>query len=60
MDEKDEFMKPEAAKRYRRAIARINYLSQDRPDLSVAATPLARSIGKPRVGDDIGVKRVIR
>ena len=59
-EETEELMGPDAAKRYRRAVARINYMSQDRPDLSVAATYLARSMAKPRVGDDSGVKRVIR
>jgi len=58
--ENQELMNPEAARQYRRAVARINYLAADRPDLAVAATHLARTMAKPYVGDEQGVKRVIR
>ena len=58
--EEREEMDAEAGRQYRRAVARINYLSADRPDLAVAASHLARSMAKPLVGDEAGVKRVIR
>ena len=48
------------ATKYRRGVARINYLAQDRPDLAVAANLLARSMAHPKVGDEIKLKRVIR
>ena len=48
------------AKKYRRAAARINYLSQDRPDLNVAGRVLAMHMAKPMIGDDVLVKRVLR
>ena len=40
-------MPPEAATRYRRAAARLNYMSLDRMDLSFAAKEIARSMAKP-------------
>ena len=46
--------------RYRRAVARLNYLSQDRVDLNTASCLLSRSMAKPREGDDLKVKRVLR
>ena len=48
------------AKKYRRAVARINYLGQDRPDLNVAGRVLAMQMAKPMVGDEVLVKRVLR
>ena len=48
------------AKRYRRAVARINYMSQDRCDLSSASKVMPQSMSSPRVGDEAIVKRVIR
>ena len=48
------------AKKYRRAAARINYLSQDRPDLNVAARLLAMRMANPMCGDEVLVKRVLR
>ena len=48
------------AKRYRRAVARINYMSQDRCDLSSASKVLTQSMANPRAGDEALVKRVIR
>ena len=49
-----------SARRARRAIARINYMSQDRPDLSVAARLLSQRMAKPTSGTEVGMKRVIR
>jgi hypothetical protein len=50
---------PDATK-YRRGVARVNYLAQDRPDLAVAASLLSRSMAKPMVGDEVRLKRVLR
>ena len=46
------------ARRARRAIARMNYMSQDRPDLSVAARMMSQYMSRPREG--IVIKRAIR
>ena len=45
---------------YRRAVARINDLSQDRFDLATVANKLSRSMSNPHKGDEERVKRVIR
>lgn len=50
----------EAARKTRRAIARINYMAQDRADLGVAARVLSQHMALPREGAVAGVKRVIR
>ena len=44
----------------RRAIARINYMAQDRADLAVAARVLSQHMSDPHEGARAGVKRVIR
>ena len=44
----------------RRAIARINNMSQDRADLSSVARVLAQHMSKPHKGCCTAVKRVIR
>ena len=41
---------------FRRGAARINYLSQDRPDLNVASRLLAMRMANPRRGDEILLK----
>ena len=48
------------ATEFRRAVARLNYLSLDRPDLFVAAGKLSRCIARPREGDEKHVKRGLR
>ena len=48
------------ASEYRRAVARINYMSQDRCDLSSASRTMSQSMSDPRVGDEALVKRAIR
>ena len=48
------------AKQYRRAVARLSYLAQDRPDIAFTANLLARSMAAPRQGDEVRVKRVLR
>ena len=45
---------------YRRTVAIVNYMSQDRPDLGVAANYLSRTMAPPRKGDERHAKRVIR
>ena len=55
-----EELREDEAKQVRRAIARINYMAQDRPDLSVAARVLSQCMAHPREGVRQGVKRVIR
>ena len=40
------------AKRFRRAAARFNYMSLDRPDLGVVANRLSQLMAAPRVGDE--------
>jgi len=53
-------MNNEGATKYRRAVARINYLALDRPDLSFAAKELSRSMAKPKAGDTVRLKRALR
>ena len=48
------------ATRFRRHVARISYLSQDRIDLCVAANKLSRLMSNPKTCDDIALKRVAR
>jgi hypothetical protein len=50
----------EEARKARRAIARVNYMAQDRPDLSVAARVLSQGMAHPHEGINVGIKRVIR
>ena len=44
----EEAMEARQATVFRRAVARINYLGQDRPDLNVASRPVGNANGKPR------------
>ena len=53
-------MEPADAKRFRGSVARLNYLAQDRPDLSLASCVLSTKMGNPMVGDEVGMKRVLR
>ena len=53
-------MEPHEATVHRRACATINYLSQDRPDLSVAACEMSKTMATPRQGDSVLVKRCLR
>ena len=48
------------AKRYRAAAALLNYLGQDRIDLSFAAKELARHMANPLSSHVVALKRVIR
>ena len=59
-DCESELLEGAAARRFRAAAATVNYLSQDRPDLSVASCTLARAMSSPRAADEVRAKRVIR
>ena len=56
----DEAMQAGEATMFRRAVARINYLGQDRPDLNVASRLMAMRTAQPRKGDEAFVKRALR
>ena len=43
--------------RFRRIVARGNYLSQDRSDIRFAVKELSRHMAKPRIGDVEAAKR---
>ena len=45
---------------FRRAAARINYMAQDRADLSFSAKEVSRGMANPTQGDLVRLKRVIR
>jgi len=48
------------SKDYRRAAARINYMSLDRADLSFASKEASRGMARPTVGDVVRLKRILR
>ena len=50
----------ETATKVRRGIARINYMAQDRPDLSAAAKVMSQHMSKPRDGVVHLLKRCVR
>jgi len=45
---------------YRRAAARLIYMSLDRADLSYASKEASRGMSRPTVGDSIRLKRILR
>ena len=45
---------------YRRAAARLNYLSLDRPDISFASKEASRHMANPREGNEVLIKRNVR
>ena len=45
-----EELQGEIATKVRRGIARVNYMAQDRPDLSAAAKTMSQHMSKPRDG----------
>ena len=49
-----------AVSEYRRAVARLNYLAQDRQDISFATKELARRMAAPCEGDACSLKRLLR
>jgi len=58
-DDEKELSKTEGT-RYRRAVARINYLALDRPDIGFASKELSRSMSKPTEIDVVKLKRLLR
>ena len=56
----DNTLDTKAGTRYRRAAARVNYMSQDRPDLSVVSRRLSQGMKEPRQSDEIHLKRALR
>ena len=56
----DRELPPAEAAAYRRGTARMNYIAQDRADLSYASKELSRTMSKPVYGDVARLKRVIR
>jgi len=58
--EDTELMIDKEASRFRRAAARINYVAQDRPDLSTASRKLSQGMSAPREGHEKMLKRVLR
>ena len=46
----EEELQGEMATKVRRGIARINYMAQDRPDLSAAAKAMSQHMSQPREG----------
>ena len=55
-----EELQGELATKVRRGIARVNYMSQDRPDLSAAAKSMSQHMSKPREGVLSSLKRCVR
>ena len=53
-------MSPEQATKYRRGAARVNYMAQDRADLSNAGKYLAQRMATPKVGDEVALEPVMR
>ena len=45
---------------FRKCAARINYMAQDRGDLSFAAKVNAQRMSTPKIGDETALKRVVR
>ena len=55
-----EELQGELATKVRRGIARINYMAQDRPDLSAAAKAMSQHMSQPREGVLNSIKRCVR
>ena len=55
-----EELQGEMATRVRRGIARVNYMAQDRPDLSAAAKAMSQHMSQPREGLLNSLKRCVR
>ena len=49
-----------AARVYRRTVARLNYLAQDRADLAFATQEVARTMSAPSTKDVVKLKRILR
>ena len=51
---------PREAREYRAAVARLNCMALDRPDISFASSDCSRRMSAPRNGDWTALKRVVR
>ena len=60
MNKDNHNLNEEDSRKVRRAIARINFMAQDRPDLSVTSRVLSQHMANPKVSTEMAVKRVIR
>jgi len=56
----DELLSNEAATKFRRAAAMVNYMSQDSPDLSFASKELSRGMANPTQKDVVKLRRCIK
>lgn len=56
----DQVLNAKSATQFRRAAARINYMSQDRPDISTASRLLSQGMKEPKASDELKLKRVMR
>ena len=59
-EDKDKKLDAEHASKYRALVARCNYLSPDRPDISYSVKELARHMSDPSVGNWAQLKRLGR
>ena len=59
-DDDDEELTGRDATKYRRLVARLNYIAQDRPDIQYATKELRRHMSDPRKGDVKAMKRIAR
>ena len=58
--EEEEPMEGEELTRYRGVAARVNYVSQDRADLKVAALQVCKAMSTPKTGDWQLIKKIAR
>ena len=58
--EDQEDMDEPSATAHRGLVALANYIAQDRPDVGFAALSLSTTMAKPKVGDQLGTKRLVR
>ena len=59
-EEDKELVNPDESTRYRALVARVNYLSLDRADISFSVQELVKSMAKPCRGDLVRFKRLGR
>ena len=55
---RDEELDGRSATKFRRAAAMLNYMSQDRPDLSFASKEVSRGMAKPTAKDVVKLKEL--
>ena len=59
-DDDEKELTGKEATTYRRLVARLNYIAQDRPDIQYATKELCRHMADPRQGDVKAMKRIAR